>query len=197
MRAPSTALLYALSSLVLVQAFAAAPLPQQQSSSKSARAKGIDAREAIRWLESQRTEDTRPTFSVRMATSDRSSSSTDLMAPRDPHPTTDITTTPVEPREESTVAHTESFSALVEVRDEKALTDSRAVVDGSHHEPLLSAARHAAPLAPAPAPAELGQNLEYRTVVVRSAAPKILGVNMFLIIAWLVFVYLMYRTGSI
>lgn len=35
------------------------------------------------------------------------------------------------------------------------------------------------------------------SLVLRSAAPKLFGINIYLIIAWLVFMYLMYRTGSI
>lgn len=186
MRTPSAALLYTLVSLLLAQALAAAP--PQQPNSQSTRSKGINAREAIRWLEAQRTEDVRPKFSVRLAPGGGVSSTvTDLMAPRDPHPTTD-TAPPVEARDE--ITHTERSSALVEVREEKALTE-RAIVDGKH-QPLLSVEREAAP-----APAEAGQNLDYPTLVVRSAAPKVLGINIFLIIAWLVFMYLMYRTGSI
>lgn len=183
MRIPSEALLYTLASLVLVQALAAAS-PQQQPNSQPVRSKGIDARDAIRWLEAQRTEDVRPKFSVRMATGG-GRSSTDLMAPREPHPTTD--STPVEAREE--LVHAERSSALVEVRDEKALIE-RAIVD-ERHQPPLSVEREAAP-----APAAADQNLNYPTLVMRSAAPKVFGVNVFLIIAWLVFMYLMYRTGS-
>lgn len=40
---------------------------------------------------------------------------------------------------------------------------------------------------------ELGRT----SLVLRSAAPKVFGINIYLIIAWLVFMYLMYRTGSI
>lgn len=41
--------------------------------------------------------------------------------------------------------------------------------------------------------AELGRT----SLVLRSAAPKVFGINIYLIIAWLVFMYLMYRTGSL
>lgn len=44
-----------------------------------------------------------------------------------------------------------------------------------------------------------GQNAELgrTSLVLRSAAPKVFGINIYLIIAWLVFMYLMYRTGSL
>lgn len=41
------------------------------------------------------------------------------------------------------------------------------------------------------------EELDRTSLVLRSAAPKVFGINIYLIIAWLVFMYLMYRTGSI
>ncbi|KAJ4385578.1 hypothetical protein N0V93_010007 [Gnomoniopsis smithogilvyi] len=39
-------------------------------------------------------------------------------------------------------------------------------------------------------------DLTKRSLVMRSAAPKVFGINIYLIIAWLALMYLMYRTGS-
>lgn len=40
-------------------------------------------------------------------------------------------------------------------------------------------------------------HVERFSAVTRSAAPKVLGVNVYLVIVWLALLYLMYRTGSL
>lgn len=43
---------------------------------------------------------------------------------------------------------------------------------------------------------EQNGGLTESSLVLRSAAPKVFGINIYLIIAWLALMYLMYRTGS-
>lgn len=182
MRAPciSAALLYALASLLLAQVLASAPQANSQSARSKSSMKGIDARDAISWLKAQRTEDARPRFEARLATADISP---DNVAPRGALSTAD--TTPVETRRENDLkAHLERTGAdgiPLQTRTQQAMLMNAERENDSGR-------RRAGP--------DDDANIDGSAFVKRSAAPKVFGVNIFLIMAWLALIYLMYRTGS-
>lgn len=157
MLAPSSfaALLYALASLVLVQALAAAPHANEPSA--RSKGKGIDPRDAISWLKAQRAqdEDERPKFQARLAAHHASN----------PQP---ASPTALETRADTVQVQHSAVDATQQRLRIQGLVD---------REPAL-------------------QHPDSPTLVSRSAAPKVLGLNICLIIAWLALIYLMYRTGS-
>ncbi|CAN8102243.1 unnamed protein product [Discula destructiva] len=159
-----------LASLLLIQVLAAVP---QASNSRSSRP-GIDARDAISWLKAHRTADAaRPIFEARLPTGGGGISPVQSIASRD-------------------AEHT--AATAIEGRDESARVE-RSDIDKRHQ---ISRDRRREAASTGPMLARTDPDLDHHpALVVRSAAPKVLGVSVYLIIAWLVLMYLMYRTGSV
>lgn len=87
--------------------------------------------------------------------------------------------------------HTADAAAII--RREKALIESDHI-DDRHQALAMHLEREA--VSAISAVEEQDKDAVTSSLVLRSAAPKVLGINIYLIIAWLALMYLMYRTGS-
>lgn len=83
--------------------------------------------------------------------------------------------------------------AAVKGRDRKARSEREYIADRAQGWTMrLERDHHSAD----PVTEEQNGELHKASLVLRSAAPKVFGVSVYLIIAWLALMYLMYRTGS-
>lgn len=128
----------------------------------------IETRESIRRLESQDTEDSLLALMVRAVSGSTGAQAT------------------VDSRAAGHIADAAAKSPREQNHSERDLIAAR----GQASTTLLEREDNSAAEAQ-------NEELGGTSLVLRSAAPKVFGINIYLIIAWLVFMYLMYRTGSI
>lgn len=146
-------------------------LATPKAHSNSARSKDIDARGAIRHHEARRTDSSVPGLEIRLVSRTVGT-----------QPNVDV-------RDWDHIADTPAKSRRDKVHIER---DHIADKDQAWTTRLEREATSGSP-----ATEKQNGESDKSSLVLRSAAPKVFGISIYLVIAWLALMYLMYRTGSI